>query len=243
MSGKKFTLIELLVVIAIIAILAAMLLPALSAARNRARSANCTGNLKNLGLAANMYSDTNNDWILPHRNCYGGNQGGGVLWMYLVLDVMGAETPSGTTGNNMNQWGALKHEEKGIFICPSSSIQKDAHNGVSYAINSDLSSRAGSTGAYSYKYTRKGLEDFAATRSYGARTLEDYPLLGDNNYDVPDDQLNGVTKGNIYMGMRGAMDNGTRHQQINFLAVAGNVISCKPEKYGTAGWYVSGEYR
>ena len=62
-AGSAFTLIELLVVIAIIAILAAMLLPALSAARERARSANCTGNLKNIGTAIMMYAGDNQSFV------------------------------------------------------------------------------------------------------------------------------------------------------------------------------------
>jgi prepilin-type N-terminal cleavage/methylation domain-containing protein/prepilin-type processing-associated H-X9-DG protein len=79
MNRKNFTLIELLVVIAIIAILAAMLLPALQQARERGKSGNCLGNLKQLGQANELYAGTFGMYV-PIAGAFGRNDTGNMVY-------------------------------------------------------------------------------------------------------------------------------------------------------------------
>jgi len=122
-SGRKiraaFTLIELLVVIAIIAILAAMLLPALSKSRERALRVNCVSNLKQIGVGIFMYAADNDDKMPPCRiEIVDGNS----VWYPYEIGRLAA--PGSTTWNigphNLGAlWATAVVPNGKVFYCPS----------------------------------------------------------------------------------------------------------------------------
>ena len=111
---KSFTLIELLVVIAIIAILASILMPALSQARERGRLSTCTNNLKGLGTALANYADDFDDFIIPSHPTFEGNVS---CWPQML--VMKKYLSSKNFAHPVTRYKQGTEYPAGVFLCPS----------------------------------------------------------------------------------------------------------------------------
>ncbi len=130
---SAFTIIELLIVIAVIAILAAMLLPALNKAKSRALNIACLNNLREMELCSQLYSNDNNDHLVPNNFVYDINTqkpipgNDGPSWCTNVAPY--EADPSGLQAGLLFQY----NNSFGIYHCPADQSTIETYTGVKLA--------------------------------------------------------------------------------------------------------------
>lgn len=131
-DGSAFTLIELLMVIGIIAILASIIIPSISKIRASAANVKCTSNLRQIGVALNMYANEQSDDSYPRTIDQPKEGQPATTWMQKLIPYVGL--PEGSMGP------PPLPRSTGIFLCPSYEPKNARH--VAYAYNANMTTPA-----------------------------------------------------------------------------------------------------
>ena len=208
---KRFTLIELLVVIAIIAILASILMPALSQARERGKSMTCINNLKGIGNAYANYIDDYEGYLVPSNPAFDGSGVNCWVPMLILKKYLG----SNNYARPVKTLKAGTYKPAGVFWCPSAVGEYKTSKGASGPSVSSANPAAntcygqnGLVGSYAATMsdTAKSDEKKAEIYAYTAFKINQYKhhskvmFLGDRIYGPYN--AYSVERGNIMDGVR-----------------------------------------